>query len=108
MSRVTAAAPEALLLFAVIFGPLAFGAVESWSRPILEIDLLLMAFFCARRGGGKLSSPVHQTLLPAVLALIAIGVFQLLHPRPLGLPAWCAAACPSAPTSTATTRRPSW
>ena len=87
MPRATAAAPEALLLFAVIFGPLAFGAVESWSRPILEIDLLLMAFFCARRGGGKLSSPVHRTLLPAVLALIAIGVLQLLHPRPLALPA---------------------
>ena len=35
--------PEILLLIAVLFGPLAFGAVEPWSLAILETILLSAA-----------------------------------------------------------------
>ena len=38
--RIPSYVPEGLLLFAVIFGPLAFGAVEPWSKAILEVASL--------------------------------------------------------------------
>jgi hypothetical protein len=83
--RIPSFVPEGLLLFAVVFGPLAFGAVEPWSKAILEIDFFLLFAACALRGGGNFDQPVYKTLLPAVVALILLGCVQLLNPRsPIG------------------------
>lgn len=85
--RMPAAVPEGLLLFCVAFGPLAFGAVEWWSRGILEAALLLLFAATALRGDAKRRYPSDRTLLPAFLFLLLLGAFQLLNPRPVSGPA---------------------
>ncbi len=89
--RVPVAVPEALLLSALVFAPLAFGATEAWSRAILEALLfsLAAATFLSRRGGRGEPGPflTDKTLLPAVLALWALGAAQWLNFRPYQFPA---------------------
>ena len=67
--------PEAVLLGAVIFGPLAFGATEFWSVSILEGLLFALAVLCATRGVFKWDHPIYKTVLPAVL--VPCGVLVL-------------------------------
>lgn len=84
--RAPALVSEALLLSAVCFGPLAFGAVEPWSRAILLVLLLLLLLSTALRGKLR-THPIHSTVLPALLTLILLGVIQSLNVRPLTEPA---------------------
>lgn len=84
--RVPAYVPEGLLLFSVVFGPLAFGAVEPWSRGILQTALFLLLITTASRGAGQ-THPIQRTLLPALGGLILLGAVQLLDPRPASGPA---------------------
>ncbi len=97
LSRVPAFVPEALLLFAVVFAPLAFGAVEPWSRAVLEADLLLLAAACALRGGANYSQPVYRALLPAVVFVLGLAGLQLLNPRAAAGPAGLLPFTASAP-----------
>lgn len=78
--------PEGLFLFCIVFGPLAFGAVEPWSRGILQVALILLGGATALRAPRRLH-PIHWTILPAVLVLILLGLFQLANTRSLAAPA---------------------
>jgi O-antigen ligase len=78
---------EALLISALVFGPLAFGATEFWSRSILEGLLFCVAVSCAARGQSNRDNPIRRTLLPAVAFILLIGVIQFLNPVPLAAPA---------------------
>lgn len=73
--------PEAVLLTAVVFGPLAFGAVETWSVAVLESLLILAALLCAARGLSVRRHPAYRTFLPAVGVLLVIGLAQVLNPH---------------------------
>jgi len=85
--RLPAFVPEALLLFAAAFGPLAFGATEPWSRGILELDLLLLAAACALRARANYAQPAYRRALPAVAVVLAMGFAQRWNPRPAAGPA---------------------
>lgn len=77
---------EIVMLGAVVFGPLAFGATEFWSVTILEAMLFALAALCAARGVSNWNHPVYKTLLPAVLLLVSIGVVQYANPRSASAP----------------------
>jgi O-antigen ligase len=73
---------EAALLFAVFFGPLAFGCVEPWSRAILQVVL----FFLPLLAGEINCQPVRSLPKSCLLAfgvLFAVGIAQALNPVPL-------------------------
>lgn len=73
-------APEALLYAALAFGPLAFGAVEPWSRAVLEALIFALALACFLRGRppGLPEAADWLWLLPAAMA--AYGAAQGLLP----------------------------
>lgn len=75
------AVAEALFLFSVVFGPLAFGAVEPWSLALLETSLFLLALVRFWDGDFGHSGIVAKALVPALIALLAIGVIQWFNPR---------------------------
>lgn len=77
---------EYLLLFTLAFGPLAFGCVEPWSLAILEISLFSLLLLCSLRQASIPNTPLYKTFLPAVLAILLIGLLQLLNPVPAGSP----------------------
>lgn len=77
---------EGLLLFSVVFGPLAFGAVEPWSRGILQASLILLCAATALRASRRIH-PAHRTILPAALVLILLGLLQLANVSTLAAPA---------------------
>lgn len=78
---------EAVLIFAVVFGPLAFAAMEAWSVAILEGVLFSLAALCVLQGKINREHPIYKTMLPAVLAIFVIGLFQFLNPDSLSGPA---------------------
>jgi hypothetical protein len=76
---------EAWLLATVMAGPILFGAVEPWSAFILVMMMLSLPLFLTTRPiiGAYI---VDRTLVPAMAALILIGIVQWLWPgSPLGL-----------------------
>lgn len=71
--------PEAFLLAAVVFGPLAFGSVEPWSLAAVSILIYASLFFSGLR-----NEPIEKswlTLFYAVLAILVVGLIQFLNPR---------------------------
>ncbi|MCX5796841.1 MAG: O-antigen ligase family protein [Elusimicrobia bacterium] len=78
---------ESLLLSAVVFGPLAFGAVEPWSVAVLEGLLFTLGLLCLWRGFRSWDHLAYKTLVPAAAFILLIGVLQYLNPRPLSAPA---------------------
>ncbi len=78
--------PEGLLLAAVVFGPLAFGATEPWSVAILEGLLFALALSCALRGKSNWGHPIYRTMLPAAGILLLIGLAQFFNPRLVSTP----------------------
>lgn len=78
--RVSSYFPEGFLLFAVAFGPLAFGAVEPWSLAILSIIVSLAVLFSSLQGLSVTNQLLLQTLLPSVGILMLIGLVQRLNP----------------------------
>lgn len=78
--------PEVVLLGAVVFGPLAFGATETWSLVILEGMLFILAFLCFVRGSIYWRNPIYRTVLPAVGVILVIGLSQYLYVRPAATP----------------------
>ena len=77
---------EALLWSTLAFGPLAFGSVEPWSLALLEAGIFSLALLIAFRRGPAFGADAHRTLLPAVLAIIGLGLAQSLHPAPVNGP----------------------
>lgn len=73
--------PEGLLLGAVFFGPLAFGAVEPWSAAVLSWLVWGSFFFCALRRLPDYRDPIVKTLLPGVAGILLIGFMQRMNPQ---------------------------
>lgn len=70
---------EGLLYALTVFGPLAFGCVEPWSRAALEILAFLLALSCFLRGRPALS-PIAGALWLFPAAFAVLGVLQLQTP----------------------------
>jgi len=76
---------ESLLIAALAFGPLAFGCVESWSRAVLSI-LVLLAFLFFPFERPLVDTRLYRTLIPGILLVFGIGIWQRFNPRPLCAP----------------------
>ncbi len=75
---------EPLLLFAVFFGPLAFGSVEPWSLAILETTVLAFALGGKSRWRAPGSGPLW-----AMGFILLLGLGQWLNPAaPWGPSTW--------------------
>lgn len=85
--RIPDRVPEVFLIGAVVFGPLAFGAVEPWSRSLLTLLVCATLLCCGLRGLPDFSQSMYRTLLPSVLLLILLGLAQRLNPRSVFDPA---------------------
>lgn len=81
MLRMPVWLPELLLLSVVLFGPLAFGAVEPWSLGCLQTLIFAMLFSCSMVLAPDLGGPVRGTLLPALVAVLLLGVLQRFNFR---------------------------
>ena len=86
--RVSSAFLEGLLYVLTAFGLFAFGAVEPWSRAVLELLAFGLALACVLRGSAELPPAAASFwLFPA--AAVALGLIQLQQfvpadgPRPL-------------------------
>lgn len=86
-SRVYERLPEALLAGAVIFGPLAFGAVEPWSQAILSILISAALFSCAIFRHPDYRNPIYWTVIPCVFLILLLGLIQRFNPRSILGPA---------------------
>jgi O-antigen ligase len=84
-SRVPSEALEGLLFVLAVFGPLAFGCVEPWSRAMLEILAFSAALLCFLRGG-EAATPFAGAawVFPAAVALL--GCAQVYSFTPADLP----------------------
>jgi O-antigen ligase len=78
--RIPAWVPEGLLYAALAFGPLAFGAVEPWSRAGLELLALALALAAFLRGRPSGLSAAGDSLWLLPLAMAAYGALQLARP----------------------------
>lgn len=66
---------EGAFLFAVFFGPLAFGCVEAWAQAIL-FSILFLAVALAPSAPPP---PIQRSFLPGLVVVLAIGIAQTLH-----------------------------
>ncbi|MHB8763277.1 MAG: O-antigen ligase family protein, partial [Deferrisomatales bacterium] len=78
-------AARRLLVFALVFAPLAFGAVEPWSRAVVELSCLaaLWLFLWGKRGEGAPGLVRVPGLWP-LLGLLSFAALQLV-PLPLAV-----------------------
>lgn len=84
-TRVLSVASEGFFLLATVFGPLAFGAVEPWSRGVL-LAIVFLSFgsqLLYRRGSAQ---PADRTLLVGALVVLSVGLTQLMTPRGIDVP----------------------
>jgi len=77
----------ALIILSLIFAPLAFAAVEPWAYVPLYAVFFLGAAALYAKGEDTHANPLYKTLLPAVLAVAALGLLQLTSQAPVGGPA---------------------
>ncbi len=73
-----------MLWFILFFAPAAFGATEWWSRAVLESLIFILAAMCSLRR--DFVAPLNVSLI-GFAVIVALGVLQLLHARPLIEPA---------------------
>lgn len=77
---------EILLLFSLVFAPLAFAAVEPWAF----VPLYGLFFFGAAalyaRGETSCENPLSKNLIPAVLGVALIGLVQAFRQAPVNGP----------------------
>ncbi len=84
----------ALIIISIVFAPLAFAAVEPWAYVPLYALYFLGAAQIYARGENLHAVPIYKNLIPAVLAVAVIGVFQsftqapVTGPRHLLFTAW--------------------
>ncbi|OGR43266.1 MAG: hypothetical protein A2X35_07985 [Elusimicrobia bacterium GWA2_61_42] len=78
---------EILLLGSIVFAPLAFAAVEPWAfGPLYGVFFGLAAYLYVT-GRALNPNPLYKNLLPAVLAVAAIGLLQGITENPVNAPA---------------------
>ncbi|OGR69927.1 MAG: hypothetical protein A2089_11275 [Elusimicrobia bacterium GWD2_63_28] len=77
----------ALIIISLIFAPLAFAAVEPWAFVPLYALYFLGAAAVYAKGENTHPNPLYKNLLPAVLAVAAIGALQALTQAPINGPA---------------------
>ncbi len=77
---------EILLLVSLVFAPLSFAAVEPWAFGLLQTAFFGMAAFIFITGRGNNPNPLYKNLLPAVLAVAALGLMQALKENPVNAP----------------------
>jgi len=77
----------ALILLSIVFAPLAFAAVEPWAYVPLYGLYFLGAAALYAKGENTHPNPLYKTLIPAVLAVAAIGALQSLTQAPVNGPA---------------------
>lgn len=75
-----------LIIISFIFAPLAFAAVEPWAYVPLYAMYFLGAAALYAKGADNYENPLYKTLLPAVLAVAAIGLLQLAAQAPINGP----------------------
>lgn len=75
-----------LIIISLIFAPLAFAAVEPWAFVPLYALYFLGAASIYAKGENTHPNPLYKTLLPAVLAVAAIGALQVLTQAPINGP----------------------
>jgi O-antigen ligase len=87
--RLPSAVAEGLLFSLLIFGPFAFGAVEPWSRAVLETLAFLTALACFLRGR-EAATPFASAawLFPAGVALLACAQALAAVPADGPRPPW--------------------
>ncbi len=83
--RLPSFVPEGLLLFCVLFAPLAFGAVEAWSLAIFQIAAFLLASCCILRGRPSVRGSAAG-LWPVAVGFCALSLIQLGVVRRPGMP----------------------
>ena len=77
---------EILLLVSLVFAPLSFAAVEPWAYGLLQAVFFGMAAFIFISGRANYSNPLYKNLLPAVLAVAAVGLLQSITENPINSP----------------------
>ena len=77
---------EILLLVSLVFAPLAFAAVEPWAFGMLQALFFGMAAYLFITGRATNRNPLYKNLLPAVLAVAAIGILQAIAENPINAP----------------------
>lgn len=77
---------EMLLLISVAFAPLAFAAVEPWAFGPLYAVFFGLAAYIFITGRARGDNPLYKNLLPAVLAVAAIGLAQTIRENPVNAP----------------------
>lgn len=77
---------EILLLGSMVFAPLAFAAVEPWAFGLLYGVFFGLAAYIFITGRALNPNPLYKNLLPAVLAVAAIGLIQALTENPVNAP----------------------
>ncbi len=98
MARIPSRALEGLLYALTLFGPLAFGCVEPWSRGALEIGIFALALACFLRGRRELP-PMATWFWLFAAAFAAFAAFQGLTPVAADLP-WPQVPFTAAPSAT--------
>ena len=76
-----------LFLAALVFAPLAFGSVEPWALALLQLTVFITAARLYVKGLAVYPNALYKTLLPAVLAIVLIGLLQAAHESPVNGPA---------------------
>jgi len=77
---------EALLLCALAFGPLAFGAVEAWSLAVLQALVFAALALAILRGAKREGRSQLAPFFVSVVGIAVLGLLQFLHHRPLTQP----------------------
>jgi len=76
-----------LLIGLILFAPLAFGTVETWSYAVLQVGLLALFLFWffdhGIRPGERTNSVLYGTQVPGLLPLLLLLAFSLLQILPL-------------------------
>ncbi len=77
---------EILLLISMVFAPLAFAAVEPWAFGLLQAVFFGMAACIFAAGRAAKPNPLYKNLLPAILAVAALGLAQAITENPVNAP----------------------
>ena len=72
-----------IIIMSLCFAPMAFASVEPWARALLEIGFFVIAAASLKKSKYVYLSKTNTTLLPALLAVAAVGLLQLLTQTPV-------------------------
>ena len=75
-----------LFCLTLAFAPLAFASVEPWAYGLLQLSVFSLAAAAYAKGRASAPNPFCRTLIPAVLAIAAIGLAQAQQQNPVNAP----------------------